>query len=117
MTGFKSLKVAVGNWSLCRPIERMRWSRIDLSLVSWLTSTLKDPAVTFTVLPDSVSVAAPVMADVRPMASLCAGRNASFSRTRWPACEPRPIVQVPAKPLLSLAAAGAPRLRCRWPER
>ena len=78
VTGFESLKVAVGNW----PIERMRWSRIDLSLVSWLTSTLKDAAVTFTVLPDSVSAAAPVMADVRPTASLCAGRNASFSRTR-----------------------------------
>ena len=55
---------------------------MDLSLFSVLTATLNEAAVMVTPSLDSVRVAPPVMDDVRPTASLWAGRKASFSRTR-----------------------------------
>jgi len=53
-----------------------------LSLVSVLTSTLNDAAVTASPLATWVRVNEPVTAVVRPTASLGAGRDASCSRTR-----------------------------------
>src|SRR5260370_38422441 len=77
-------------------------SRIDLSLFSVFTATLNDADATVTPPPDRASVASPVIDDVRPTASLWAGRNASCSRTRYPACEPAPRSQRPASPFAEL---------------
>jgi len=57
-------------------------SRIERSLLSVLTATSNTAEVIEIVPWDSVSAALPVIDEVRPTASLCAGRNPSFSRTR-----------------------------------
>jgi hypothetical protein len=55
---------------------------------------------------DWLSVKLPVTDDVRPTASVGAGSPASCSRTRYPATEPVPTVQVPTPGLAPAEAAG-----------
>jgi hypothetical protein len=69
---------------------------MDRSLVSVLTATLKDAEEIVADPPFCRTVAVPVIWEVRPTASLSAGRNASFSRTRYPAFEPLPTLYFPA---------------------
>ena len=95
--GEESTKVAVGYVALWMPIVWMCASRIASLLLSLSTSTVNAAALAVTTWPDWAKVAVPVMADVRPTASLSAGRNPSFSRTRYPATEPVAIVHRPAK--------------------
>src|ERR1022692_2572894 len=78
----------------------MCWSRIASLLVSLLTSTVNEAALTVSTWPAWVNVAVPVIAEVRPTASLSAGRNPSFSRPQSPAPEPLATVHRPANPVL-----------------
>jgi hypothetical protein len=82
VTGWVSLNVDVGNWSVWIPSFRSRLSRIGRSLWSAVMSTLKLASLTVSALPLPAIVAVPVMASVRPTASLSAERLASRSRTR-----------------------------------
>src|SRR5438552_8505012 len=80
--GDVNLNVAVGYRSLSSPWEWIRWSRLDWSLVSLLTSTETSAASTEYPLAAYVRVSVPVTAVVRPTASLGAESEASVSRTR-----------------------------------
>lgn len=72
-----------------------------------LTATSNEAAFIAIAPLDSLSVAAPVIDEVRPTASLCAGRNASFSRTRYPASEPVTTLHRPRVASAELDAALA----------
>src|ERR1700689_5472937 len=88
------------------PIVWMCSSRRASLLFSEYTLITNDAAVTVTLLPEPAKVALPVICEVRPTASSSAGRNASFSRTRYPACEPDVIVHWPASEDPELRAAA-----------
>ena len=77
-----SLKVEVGKLSVWIPSLRRRLSRIWRSLASDVMSTVKSASVTLSAPPLAAIVAVPVIAFVRPTASLSADRLASRSRTR-----------------------------------
>src|SRR5690242_2511509 len=84
----------------------MRRSRIARSLVRVDTSTVKVAAVTVYPSADWVRIRLPVTDEVRPTASVGAGSPASCSRTRYPATEPVPAVQVPTPGLALVEIAG-----------
>jgi hypothetical protein len=81
-TGLESTNVAVGKRLLSSPISWIFSSRIERSLLSVLTAASNEAAVIVKLPLALVTIAAPVTSEVRPTASLSAGRKASFSRTR-----------------------------------
>src|SRR5438132_1225182 len=101
------MNVALGNWSLSSPMKRIRLSRLPSSLVSVLTSTSNDAALTCSVPFESLNVMEPVMALVLPTASLNAGRPPSCSRTRYPALDPEAIFHEPERAVAAPDVAAA----------
>ena len=81
-TGAVIMKVAVGNWSVCRPSLRSRLSRRLSSEVMVVVSTVMVPSVSWAPSPAATTVIEPETSLVRPTASDSAGRLASCSRTR-----------------------------------